>query len=103
MESYWRTCSDDNPFHASISKGAAIDRVADPGLIECGREIVAELCRLSAINLAGMDVIFAADESAPRPLILEINYFFGRVGLGGSQEYYRILTKEIKRWLRSAT
>jgi ribosomal protein S6--L-glutamate ligase len=101
IESYWRTCGDDNSFHASISKGAGIDRMTDPDLIARGREIVAELCRLSAINLAGMDVIFAADESAPRPLLLEINYFFGRVGLGGSQEYYRILIKEIKRWLRS--
>jgi ribosomal protein S6--L-glutamate ligase len=33
--------------------------------------------------------------------MLEINYFFGRIGLGGSQEYYRILRKAIKRWIAS--
>jgi ribosomal protein S6--L-glutamate ligase len=99
--SYWRTCRNQNGFHASLSKGAHIDRLGDPGLKERGEKIVAELCRRSAINLAGMDVIFAEGDYPMQPLMLEINYFFGRVGLGGSQEYYRILTKEIKRWLSS--
>jgi ribosomal protein S6--L-glutamate ligase len=31
--------------------------------------------------------------------LLEINYFFGRSGLGGSQVYYEILQKEILNWL----
>jgi ribosomal protein S6--L-glutamate ligase len=31
--------------------------------------------------------------------LLEINYFFGRRGLGGSAVYYEILKKEIDTWL----
>ena len=31
--------------------------------------------------------------------MLEINYFFGRRGLGGSDAYYEILNREIHNWL----
>jgi ribosomal protein S6--L-glutamate ligase len=35
----------------------------------------------------------------PRPLFLEINYFFGRAGLGGSERFYDMLQTEIDNWL----
>ena len=99
--SYWRIGKEPVGFHASLSKGAKIDTQADPGLKERAEMLVAEFCRRVGINLAGLDVIFAIDESSPQPLMLEINYFFGRVGLGGSEEYYRILKNAIKRWLKT--
>ena len=34
-----------------------------------------------------------------KPLFLEINYFFGRSGLGGSEKYYEILTEQIQKWI----
>jgi ribosomal protein S6--L-glutamate ligase len=34
-------------------------------------------------------------------MLLEINYYFGRKGLGGSEAYYKILRKEIQAWLSS--
>ncbi|MCG2754079.1 MAG: hypothetical protein L6247_00670 [Desulfobacteraceae bacterium] len=35
------------------------------------------------------------------PLFLEINYFFGRRGLGGSEKYYELLIPEIRAWIKS--
>jgi ribosomal protein S6--L-glutamate ligase len=35
----------------------------------------------------------------PQPLFLEINYFFGRAGLGGSERFYDMLQTEIDNWL----
>jgi ribosomal protein S6--L-glutamate ligase len=101
MTSYWRTGSDQSGFLSSLSKGGHIDPSGDPDLKKEGEKLVAEACRRASINLAGMDVIFAEGESAPQPLMLEINYFFGRVGLGGSEEYYRMLKTAIKRWVKS--
>jgi ribosomal protein S6--L-glutamate ligase len=98
--SYWRTHAEENRFHASISKGAKVDLTSDPVLKQKAEGLVAEFCRGTQINLAGLDVIFAAEDSRPHPLLLEINYFFGRVGIGGSEAYYRILRKEIRRWLQ---
>lgn len=99
--SYWRICEDQYGFHANLSKGAKIDQTGDPGLRKAAESVVTDFCRSTGINLAGLDVIFSEAESAPRPLLLEINYFFGRAGIGGSVAYYRILKKAIKRWLKT--
>lgn len=98
--SYWRTGEDPAGFHASLSKGAKIDQSGDPVLKEAAEKVVGEFCRGTGINLAGLDVIFDEAEPSSPPLLLEINYFFGRVGLGGSEAYYRTLKKAIKRWLK---
>lgn len=101
MLSYWRTREDQRGFYANLSKGAKIDQAADPQLREAAEKLVWQFCRSTGINLAGLDVIFDEGPDNPLPFLLEINYFFGRVGLGGSTEYYRILRKAIKRWLRA--
>jgi len=99
--SYWRIREEPMGFHASLSKGAKIDTQTDPALKERAEMLVAEFCRRVGINLAGLDVIFAEGGSSSQPLVLEINYFFGRVGLGGSEEYYRTLINAIKCWLKT--
>ena len=98
--SYWRTHAEEKRFHASLSKGAQVDLTSDPVLKQTAEALVADFCRRAKINLAGLDVIFAAEDPRQTPLLLEINYFFGRVGLGGSEAYYRILRKEIRQWLK---
>lgn len=99
--SYWRSRIDQGGFHANVSKGAIIDQDADPQLREAAEKLVWRFCLKTGINLAGLDVIVDEGQEPPLPLLLEINYFFGRVGLGGSTEYYRILKRSIKRWLRT--
>ncbi|MCX5882108.1 MAG: glutathione synthase [Deltaproteobacteria bacterium] len=98
-ESYWR--SHDNPgnFCASLSKGARMDRVSDPGLQEMAVQAVREFCARTHINLAGFDILFSSEERQPVPLFLEINYFFGRQGIGGSEAYYALLVEQIHRWI----
>jgi ribosomal protein S6--L-glutamate ligase len=97
--SYWRVVTADNKFHANLSRGAVIDRETDPALQQAGIDAVKRLCRQTGINLAGFDVIFPSQEPHPEPLLLEINYFFGRTGLGGSDGYYQLLRREIRAWL----
>jgi ribosomal protein S6--L-glutamate ligase len=98
--SYWRTHAGEHKFLASLSKGAYIDRASDPNLIKTAEELVTNFCSQTKINLAGFDLIFSVNDPRPAPFFLEINYFFGRVGFGGSEAYYRILRKEIRQWLK---
>jgi len=98
--SYWRTHAGENFFHASLSRGAKVDLTSDPLLKHKAEGWVAQFCRGAGINLAGLDVLFAEKDPRQQPLLLEINYFFGRVGLGGSEAFYRILRKEIRKWLK---
>jgi ribosomal protein S6--L-glutamate ligase len=97
--SYWRRQETPGRFGTSVAGGARIDHEADPGRQAAGRLVTADFCRRTGLQLAGFDFIFRADDPRPAPLMLEINYYFGRSGLGGSQAYYRLLAEEVDAWL----
>jgi ribosomal protein S6--L-glutamate ligase len=99
LMSYWRIQENNDGFYSNLSKGAVIDSEADPGLQQKAVALIKYLCQKTGINLAGFDVIFSSQNGDPTPMLLEINYFFGRKGLGGSENYYRILLAEIRNWL----
>jgi ribosomal protein S6--L-glutamate ligase len=102
MVSYWRTVPDHAFGMASLARGGAIDRTSDPRLIAAAEGAAAAFCRQTAINLAGFDFLFSTDPAvadAQTPLFIEINYFFGRRGLGGSDAYYRKLLDAIEHWV----
>jgi ribosomal protein S6--L-glutamate ligase len=99
--SYWRVQEGKNDFYTNLKKGAKIDKHADPMLQAAGISAAKDLCRNTNINLAGFDFLFSEttrQHGMIEPLFLEINYFFGRKGLGGSEAYYQILNKEIDTW-----
>ena len=97
--SYWKRSYDSNQIITSAGAGARIDREWRPELAEKGREGVKRFTMLTGINLAAIDIIFPIKEKEPQPLFLEINYYFGRRGLGGSFNYYKMLFRTIKEWL----
>ena len=97
--SYWRIQENNDGFYSNLSKGAVIDSDAEPGLQQKAVALIKDLCQKTGINLAGFDVIFSSENNDPDPMLLEINYFFGRKGLGGSEKYYGILLEEIGNWL----
>ena len=99
LVSYWRIQENTDTFMSSISRGARIDAMLEPDRQNVAKVFVKNLCNKTSINLAGFDVIFAPVKEYIKPLMLEINYFFGRKGLGGSDVFYEILKKEINAWL----
>lgn len=101
ITSYFRVQEKADSFLSNLSTGAVIDPSIDPDLQLAGKAAVKELCQKSGINLAGFDLLFSekAENQQPKPLFLEINYFFGRTGLGGSEKFYELLTDQIERWL----
>lgn len=102
LTAYWRIQENPAEFGTSVGHGARIDTEADPDLRLRALTLVRRFCHQTRINLAGFDLIFrdaGSANDAPQPLFLEINYFFGRTGLGGSTRFYGLLQKEIDRWL----
>ena len=97
--SYWRIQESEDAFKSNVSRGARIDAALAPERQAVAKVFIKNLCNKTGINLAGFDVIFAPVKAHIKPLMLEINYFFGRRGLGGSDAYYEILKKEIDNWL----
>ena len=98
--SYWRVPADSGGFGTALSKGAVIDAKSDPHLQATGIDTANRLCEKTGINLAGIDLIFSEKTEKPSPILLEINYFFGRTGIGGSERFYQIFADEVEKWLR---
>ncbi len=96
---YWRVQQKTDDFRSTLSRGAAIDTDSDPDLQQAGIAAARALSEGTGINLAGIDVLFSPETGTPAPLFLEINYFFGREGLGGTEKYYEVLTAEIDKWI----
>lgn len=99
MYSYWRCVDGKESFLTNIRAGGFIDHTFAPELQEKGKSAVRAFCKKTKINLAGFDLLFSEKEDDPEPLFLEINYFFGRRGLGGSFRYYELLEKAVRIWL----
>jgi len=99
--SYWRLSPDREGFGCTVSRGALVDHHADSGLQELACDAVRDFCTKTGIDLAGFDVVFPCDQTDSFPLFLEINYFFGRRGLGGSSIYYGLLEQCVERWLEA--
>lgn len=96
---YWRVQPDQRIWCANLTHGGQIDFMADPDLRATAVSAVRNFCRFTRIDLAGFDLLFPAGAASATPFFLEINYFFGRRGLGGSEAYYRILHQEMNDWL----
>lgn len=92
--SYWRRQPAGGEWRTNVGRGAAIDRAGEPRLRRSAEEAVARACRLTGLNLAAFDVIFGPREE---PLLLEVNYLFGRKGLPGP--YYHLVARAVCEWL----
>lgn len=100
--SYWRIQPPNAPFGAGVAEDTTIDHQTDPALQKAAVDVTARLCGETGLQLAGFDFIFDEVGTHARPgvpLALEINYFFGRTGLGGSDRYYALLSGEVGKWL----
>ncbi len=85
--------------------GGVIDYGSDGHLMAAAEKATSAFCRKAGINLAGFDFLFCTDPAVAdpqTPLFLEINYFFGRRGLWGSEAYYQRLQNAIDHWLEKA-
>jgi len=97
--SYWRVQPEARTFGTSLASGARIDRRSDPNLQASAQKAVRQVCDQTGINLAGFDLIFNPLDKSPLPILLEVNYFFGRTGLGGSENFYSLLVPQIESWI----
>ena len=96
---YWKRPFKPGEVITSISQDAIIDYDWNPDLQEKGSVQAQSLSRKTGINLAAIDFVFPFSAKEPEPLFLEINYYFGRRGLGGTKRYYRLLHEAIQDWL----
>jgi ribosomal protein S6--L-glutamate ligase len=98
---YWKRPESPGQIVTTISRGAKIDKDWRTDLQEEGRVQALKLSESANLDLAAIDFVFDFSQPKPSPLFLEINYYFGRRGLGGSLQYYRLLAQAIQEWLKA--
>jgi len=96
---YWRVQPDPSRFQTNQSQGGTIDPGGDPKLKNEAIKAVERFCRRAGIHVAGFDILFNRTQNPDTPLFLEINYYFGRRGLGGSFRFYELFEQAADRWL----
>lgn len=99
LRSYWKRAEGSGEKVAAISRGAKIDENWRPDLQERGKTQAQRLSAATGINLAAIDFVFPFSHPDPQPLFLEVNYSFGRQGLGGSRNFYFLLFAVLQEWL----
>ena len=99
IRTYWKRSAEGDSAPTTVSRGARIDASWREDLQEQGRGLAREIRRDLGIDLAAVDMVFDMERRDPDPRVLEINYAFGRRGLGGSVAYYRLLFEAVCDWL----
>lgn len=98
---YWRCQPDPEEFRNNVGRGAFIVHDLDPELREKGLRCVRTFCENTGINLAAFDVLFDRRKPDPVPLLCEINFMFGRKGLGGSNKFFTYLREAVDKFENS--
>lgn len=97
---YWRVQDDPAEFRNNVGRGARIVYDFEPELMEKGMRAAALLRSRTGIDCAAVDVLFGRSEKAPEALLGEVNFVFGRKGMGGSGRFREFFQKAVDRWIR---
>jgi ribosomal protein S6--L-glutamate ligase len=92
---YWRYQPDPEEFRNNVGRGAFIDYDLDPDLREKGLTCVRLFCEKTGLNLAAFDLLFDRSRPDPVPLLSEVNFMFGRKGIGGSHNFFTYLQQAV--------
>lgn len=96
VDCFWRLAPGRESFFTSLSQGGQVERQAWPGEMARARDLVERLRRLAGLDMAGVDVLVPQDRE---PLLLEINFYFGRNAHGGTAGVRRAHLLAARQWL----
>jgi ribosomal protein S6--L-glutamate ligase len=85
----------DGRFYNNICRGGRIDHGLHPDLQARGVEAVRGFCLRADIDVAGFDLMFP---DSGDPVFVEINFHFGRKGLGGTKGHRKYIEEAVWEW-----
>ncbi|MFO7877043.1 MAG: hypothetical protein R6U55_10735 [Desulfovermiculus sp.] len=94
-ESYFRIGN--GGFYNNVAQGGRIDHHLFPEKQTLGRQMARSLVHAAGIDVAGLDIMFPVHGS---PLFIEINFLFGRKGIGGRLGYDRLFSQAVQTWMQ---
>ena len=97
---YWKRPLLEGSLITTLSRNAVVDKDWKKDLQEKGRMQATVFAEKTGSDVVAMDYVFPMEHPEPEPHLLEVNYYFGRRGLGGSLNYYRLLYEALQEWLQ---
>lgn len=94
-ESYFRIGN--GGFYNNVAQGGRIDHALFPDKQLLGRQMARTLVHAAGIDVAGLDIMFPVHGP---PLLIEINFLFGRKGIGGRLGYDRLFSQAVQTWMQ---
>jgi ribosomal protein S6--L-glutamate ligase len=85
----------DGRFYNNVCRGGRLDHESRPDLQQEGINAVRTFCERTAIDVAGFDLMFP---DSGEPVFIEINFHFGRKGLGGTPGHRRFWARAVQQW-----
>lgn len=92
---YWRKAAE-REFRANLAQGGSFSKDGPFQERQAALDLARRLQQAAGLDLAGVDVMIPP---GGRALLLEVNFFFGRHALGGSEEFLRRYLEAVRRWL----
>lgn len=94
-EAYWRVAPS-GQWRSNLSQGGQTLRDWRSADMAQGVALARRLQRAAGLDMAGVDVLIPP---GGQPLLLEINFYFGRGGLGGTASFLELYLAAVGRWL----
>lgn len=94
VDAFWRQAPD-GEFRSNLSQGGRMDRRTGQDKLDQAVRLALKLKKLAGLDLAAVDLL----PGPQGPLLLEINFYFGRHALGGSEKYWRLYLDAAREWL----
>ncbi|MCF8034833.1 MAG: hypothetical protein K9K66_16655 [Desulfarculaceae bacterium] len=92
---YWRKVVGDD-FRANLAQGGEAERHGPPAEREAALALARRLQKAARLDVAGVDLLIP---SGGEPLVLELNFFFGRKALGGRDAFLERYLAAVRSWL----
>jgi ribosomal protein S6--L-glutamate ligase len=94
-EAFWRVGAP-GEFRANLSQGGRVERETDPAGLAAATALARRLAGPAGLDLAAVDLLVPPGAG---PLLLEINHYFGREALGGSDAFSARYLAAVRGWL----
>lgn len=96
-DAFWRV-GPAGEFRSNLSQGGKVLRPEHDSGLEAARDLALRLQRAAGLDLAAVDLLIPPGRE---PLILEINFYFGREALGGTIAFNTLYLGAVQAWLSS--
>ena len=94
LDAFWRQARDGD-FRSNICLGGRVKRDMGQAELDQAVALALKLKERAGLDLAAVDLL----PGPQGPLLLEINFYFGRRALGGSENFWRLYLDAAREWL----